>query len=399
MHVSHLSLTDFRNYKSVDLELVPGVNALVGPNGQGKTNIVEAVGYLGTLRSHRVASDAPLVRAGADRAVIRSRIVRGDRSASVEVEITAGKSNRARINRGSLVRARDILGLLHVVTFAPEDLVLVKGDPDARRSFLDVLSVQLVPRFSAVLSDYERVLRQRNTLLKSANPRRRSGGDGGLDLRTLDVWDEKLAQLGATIIELRHRVIAQLAPYVAAAYQQVSSNTSEAAIAYRSSLDPHGPEDASLHKLDTVTAALVEARLLDALVKLRSKELERGVTLVGPHRDDVELTIDGLPAKSHASHGESWSMSLALRLASYDLLTRGPENDGADWVPWGQDAEPVMILDDVFAELDSRRRSRLVERVAGAKQVIITAAVPEDVPDGLDGARFDVMAAEVARVI
>ncbi|GAA2239874.1 DNA replication/repair protein RecF [Rarobacter faecitabidus] len=399
MFVSHLSLIDFRNYENVDLELSPGINAFVGPNGQGKTNIVEAVGYLATLRSHRVASEAPLIRAGAQRGVIRSRIVRGDRASTVEVEITPGKSNRARINRGSLVRSREILGILHAVTFAPEDLVLVKGDPDARRTFLDTLCVQLVPRFAGILADYERVLRQRNTLLKSAGPRRRASAGGSVDLRTLDVWDEKLAQLGAQITTLRHGVIKQLAPYVAAAYDQVSSSASVAAIAYRSSLDAHVEQDESLELAPTVAAATIEARLLETLLKLRPKEVERGLTLVGPHRDDLYLSIDGLATKTHSSHGESWSMALALRLASYDLLTIGPSGDDVEWVPWAQDAEPVMILDDVFAELDARRRRSLVERVAAAKQVLITAAVAEDVPAELDGARFDVMAAEVARVI
>ncbi|GAA2519782.1 DNA replication/repair protein RecF [Rarobacter incanus] len=399
MYVSHLSLSDFRNYHHVDLEFDPGVNALVGPNGQGKTNIVEAVGYLATLASHRVAGDAPLLRAGAERAVIRSRIVRGDRASTAEVEILPGKSNRARINRGSVVRAKDILGLVHAVTFAPEDLALVKGDPNERRVFLDRLSVQLVPRFVGVLGDYERVLRQRNTLLKSAGPRRRSPDKGADDLRTLDVWDAKLAQLGGQITELRHAIVRHLHPYLVAAYDQVSSSQGTAHAQYRSGLDAHGDAGDELFRANEVSASMVEARMLDALTRVRPKELERGVTLVGPHRDEVALTIDDLAVKTHASHGESWSMALALRLASYDLLTQGSIGGDHSWSPWGQDAEPVMILDDVFAELDARRRARLVERVARAKQVLITAAVAQDIPGELEGARFDVMAAEVNRVI
>ncbi|SNS97932.1 DNA replication and repair protein RecF [Micrococcales bacterium KH10] len=399
MFVSHLSLVDFRSYEHVDVELGEGINAFVGPNGQGKTNIVEAIGYLATLRSHRVASEIPLIRAGTERAVIRSRIVRGDRASTVEVEIVPGKSNRARINRGSLTRARDILGLLHAVTFAPEDLVLVKGDPDARRDFLDVLCVQLAPRFASVLADYERVLRQRNTLLKTASGPRRGSDEGGFDLHTLEVWDAKLAQLGAKITHLRHGIVQELAPHIARTYDEVSAGQGVATAMYRSSLDAYADDEQTIGAATTISEAMIEAQLLDTLAKLRAKELQRGVTLVGPHRDDVVLTINDLAVKSYASHGESWSFALALRLASYDLLTVGPQHESHQWVPWGNDAEPVIILDDVFAELDVKRRDRLVERVARAKQVLITAAVAEDVPEGLDGRRFDVMQAEVTRVL
>jgi len=405
MHVSHLSLLDFRCYDAVDLELEPGVNAFVGPNGQGKTNLVEAIGYVATLGSHRVASDQALIRAGTPRAVVRTRIVRGDRASTVELEITAGKANRARINRGTMTRARDVLGLLHVVVFAPEDLVLVKGDPDARRSYLDGLMVQLAPRLSSVLSDYEKVVRQRSALLKSAGGARRSGAT--TDLRTLDVWDAKLAALGAQIMAFRHRLVRGLAPYVRAAYDQVSAGQGEAVVAYRPSLDQHrGDEDRDPAEQDSVTPseALLEARLLEALSRVRPKELDRGVCLVGPHRDDLVLTLGGLPAKGYASHGESWSLALALRLAAYDVLTLGPaagaEGESPDdWFPLGQDAEPVLVLDDVFAELDVRRRERLAHRVVDASQVLVTAAVPGDVPDELAGARFDVMAGEVSRVL
>ncbi|NMM18040.1 MAG: DNA replication/repair protein RecF [Cellulomonas sp.] len=438
MYVSHLSLTDFRSYAQVELPLDDGVTALVGPNGQGKTNLVEAIGYVATLASHRVPSDAALVRAGASRAVIRTKIVRehgrGDgsgraassevtrRTSLVELEITPGKANRARVNGGSPGRARDVLGLLRTVSFAPEDLSLVKGDPDGRRRFLDELAVLVTPRLAGVLGDYDRVLRQRSALLKSASAAVR-GTRGAADLRTLDVWDAKLAQAGAQVIVARRQIVAALAPHVARAYEQVSAGQGEAVIGYRSSLDVEldradeqgrgatstGEPGPAAPREPNGSTRLVEAQLLEAMGHLRSKEIERGVCLVGPHRDDLVLTLGALPAKGYASHGESWSFALALRLASYTLLTRGPDGSAARpdadsgpdlWMAdWGEDGEPVLILDDVFAELDVRRRDRLAELVAPARQVIITAAVPGDVPEQLAGARVDVMGGEVARVL
>ncbi|MBD7918735.1 DNA replication/repair protein RecF [Cellulomonas sp. Sa3CUA2] len=399
MYVAHLSLTDFRSYPQVELPLEPGITALVGPNGQGKTNLVEAVGYVATLGSHRVPSDAALVRAGANRAVVRAKVVREERATLVEVEITPGKANRSRINGGSPGRARDVLGILRTVLFAPEDLALVKGDPDGRRRFLDDLLVQLTPRIAGVLGDYERVLRQRSALLKSAAAATRARS--GADLRTLDVWDAKLAQTGAQVVVARQALVAALRPRAAHAYEQVSAGQGDLVLTYRSSLDTalgQTPEDHAELAPDA-GVELVEARLLDAMGRLRGKEIERGVCLVGPHRDDLVLQLGDLPAKGYASHGESWSVALALRLASYALLTHGVDDAGAWSADWGPDGEPVLILDDVFAELDTRRRERLAELVAGARQVLVTAAVPQDVPEPLAGARVDVMAGEVARVL
>lgn len=427
MYVSHLSLTDFRSYAQVDLELQPGVTALVGPNGQGKTNLVEAIGYVATLGSHRVPSDAALVRSGCGRAVVRAKVIRGDRSRLAEIEITAGKANRARINGAPVPRVRDVLGILRTVLFAPEDLGLVKGDPDGRRRFLDELAVLVTPRMAGVIGDYERVLRQRSALLKSAGAASR-GPRGGADLRTLDVWDAKLARTGAEILAMRMALIQALRPHVAHAYEQVSAGQGAAEISYRSSLDAvvddssNGPyrgeaETPGRVSRGTPTVDLLEAQLLDAMSRLRSREIERGVCLVGPHRDDLVLMLGDLPAKGYASHGESWSFALALRLASYRLLTDGVSaTSGAPQAPsaaepgagpaypdlWiadvGMDGEPVLILDDVFAELDVRRRQRLAELVAPARQVIITAAVVDDVPEQLEGARVDVMAGEITRV-
>ena len=402
MYVSHLSLRDFRSYEEADVELEPGVNAFVGPNGQGKTNLVEAVGYVATLSSHRVASDAALIRAGSSSAIIRTRVVRGERASTIELEIAAGKANRARINRAPASKVRDVVGILRTVVFAPEDLVLVKGDPDARRRFLDELTVLLTPRMSSVLGDYERVLRQRSALLKSAGAARRARSEG--DLRTLDVWDAKLAQLGAQIIGVRQRLDQALRPFVAAAYEEVSSGQGAAQVIYKSSLAGARDPDAHVPDPDERSSTeVLEAQLLEAMGRLRSKEIERGVCLVGPHRDDLVLQLGALPAKGYASHGESWSFALALRLASYRLLTLGVSDPALAedlWMPESMDdGEPVLILDDVFAELDSRRRRRLSEIVAGARQVLITAAVAEDVPAELAGTRIDVLGGTVTRVV
>lgn len=379
MHVTHLSLVDFRSYETAELALESGVTALIGPNGQGKTNLIEAIGYVASHSSHRVSTDAPLIRSGASRAVVRCAIARDDRTALIELEIVPGGSNRARINRSPVTRPREALGVLRTVLFAPEDLAVVKGDPDGRRRFLDDLLIARSPRFAGVRADYDRVLRQRNALLKTAGATIKAGRG---DVRTLDVWDAHLATAGAELLAGRLRLVRELSPLVAKAYEAVSQGQGVAAIDYRSSLG----EDVTA--TGAVDRELLQARLLEALAKTRPAELERGISLVGPHRDDLVLTLGGLPARGYASHGESWSFALALRLSSYDLLC----GDG------GAESEPVLILDDVFAELDVGRRHRLAELVAGAEQVIVTAAVAADVPEVLDGARVDVMAGQVTRV-
>ncbi|MEU2155551.1 DNA replication/repair protein RecF [Streptomyces sp. NPDC019396] len=373
MHVTHLSLADFRSYARVEVPLDPGVTAFVGANGQGKTNLVEAVGYLATLGSHRVASDAPLVRVGADRAVIRAAVTQGERSQLVELELNPGRANRARINRSSQVRPRDVLGIVRTVLFAPEDLALVKGDPGERRRFLDELITARSPRMAGVRSDYERVLKQRNTLLKTAAMARRHGGRGA-DLSTLDVWDQHLARAGAELLAQRLDLIATLRPLADKAYEQLAPGGGPVALEYRGSAGSgvHGREE-------------LYEQLRAALGEVRKQEVDRGVTLVGPHRDELLLKLGELPAKGYASHGESWSYALALRLASYDLL-RAEGN------------EPVLVLDDVFAELDARRRERLAELVAPGEQVLVTAAVEDDVPGVLSGARYVVADGAVERV-
>ncbi len=376
MHVTHLSLADFRSYARVEVSLEPGVTTFVGPNGQGKTNLVEAVGYLASLGSHRVSSDAPLVRMGAERAVVRAAVRQGDRQQLVELELNPGRANRARINRSSQVKPRDVLGIVRTVLFAPEDLALVKGDPGERRRFLDELMTARSPRMAGVRSDYDRVLKQRNTLLKSAAMARRHGGRE-LDMSTLDVWDEHLARVGAELLAQRLELISALRPLADKAYERLAPGGGPVALEYKGPAGDGGADGVSREEL--------YAELLGALQESRRSEIERGVTLVGPHRDDLVLKLGELPAKGYASHGESWSFALSLRLASYELL----KSEGN---------EPVLVLDDVFAELDARRRARLAELVAPGEQVLVTAAVEEDVPEVLVGARFSVSEGEVVRV-
>jgi DNA replication and repair protein RecF len=376
-----LQVTDFRSWEHADLELEPGPAVLVGRNGQGKTNLVEALGYVATLGSHRVATDAPLIRHGAARAIVRTAVVNEGRELTIELEITAGKANRARVNRGPVPRTRDVLGILRTVLFAPEDLALVRGDPGERRRFLDELLVLRAPRYAGVRADYDRVLRQRNALLKSSGHARRAGSKG--DIGTLDVWDGHLARHGAELLAARLDLVADLAPHVTAAYAGVAPESRPATVRYRSGIADSIPDEYGTAAARADREELTDA-LLAAMVAHRDQELDRGVSLVGPHRDELELTLDRFPAKGYASHGESWSFALALRLASYELL----RDDGN---------EPVLVLDDVFAELDRRRRERLAEVSIAAEQVLVTAAVAEDVPAELAGARYLVADGEVHR--
>jgi DNA replication and repair protein RecF len=376
VHLSRLGVIDFRSYSTATIDLAPGVTTLLGRNGQGKTNLVEAAGYVASLGSHRVATDAPLVRHGAETAIVRATVVRDGRESLVELEIVPGRSNRARLNRSALTRPRDVLGTLRTVLFAPEDLALVKGDPGERRRFLDELLVARAPRFAGVRADYERVLKQRNALLKSASAqflKRREP-----DLSTLDVWNEHLAAAGAELLAARLALVAELQPLVAKSYGELTTAGGPPVLSYRSSAAPEGAEPPADR---TALADLLRTALAGA----RTQELQRGVSLVGPHRDDLVLRLDDLPAKGYASQGESWSYALALRLAGFELLRA----DGDD---------PVLILDDVFAELDAERRRRLAEHVRHAEQVLVSAAVPDDIPAELSGTRFRVHEGEVARV-
>ncbi|WP_193045293.1 DNA replication/repair protein RecF [Mycolicibacterium baixiangningiae] len=366
MFVRHLTLTDFRSWARADLELAPGRTVFVGANGFGKTNLVEALWYSATLGSHRVASDAPLIRDGAPRAVVSTIVVNEGRELAVDLEITTGRANKARLNRSPVRSPREVLGVLRAVLFAPEDLALVRGDPGERRRYLDELATTRRPSIAGVRADYDRVLRQRTALLKSAAAARYRGDRSVLD--TLDVWDGHLAAHGALLMAARANLVHHLTPEVEKAYQLLAPGSRPAAIRYRTSIDAD----------DDVTAEYYEAALLDAMARKRDAELERGVCLVGPHRDDLELRLGDQMTKGYASHGESWSMALALRLASYELL----RTDGSD---------PVLLLDDVFAELDAARRRALAEVAASAEQVLVTAAVEEDIPADWDARRIMIL--------
>lgn len=378
MHVTHLSLADFRNYARAELALTAGPTLLVGRNGQGKTNLVEAISYPSLGGSHRVAGDAALVRAGEEAAIVRMRVAHDDRAIVVELQLNKSGTNRAQVN-GSVVRMRELPRYVHTVLFAPEDLALVRGEPSGRRSFLDALVVQRSPRMAGTLGDYDRVLRQRNSLLKSARASRLSPDA----LTTLDVWDERLVTLGVEIMAARVALVAELRPHLAAGYAAVAGDDHAATLGLRhSAVDPSG--DAPLDDSDELDAERAAAQFRFSLAERRRAELERAVTLVGPHRDDLVLTLNGLPARTHASHGESWSYALALKLAAARVLR-------ADAVA----GDPIVILDDVFAELDEGRRERLADAVADFEQVLITAAVENDVPERLAATRIPIVAGTI----
>jgi DNA replication and repair protein RecF len=364
MRLERLEVVDFRNHDSAEVELPAGVSVLAGPNGVGKTNLLEAVGYLATLGSHRVGQDASLIRAGAASAVIRAAVRRAGRRLLVDVELRPGNGVRGRVNGAPVPRARDLLGVVRATLFAPEDLGLVRGDPEERRRFLDTLATQRLPRYHGSRQDYDRVLRQRNTLLRSAGGRLPASA-----LATLEVWDEKLASAGAEIWSERLRLVAALTPRVELTYQRLAGRDDTVDVAYVSSVAGPGAADPD-------PAKLAQA-LRERLVADRAREVERGLTLSGPHRDDLSLGLRGLPARTHASHGEAWSLALALRLAAHRLLAEEGE-------------EPVLLMDDVFAELDRQRRDRVAEAALAAEQSIITAAVAEELPRSINAAVFHV---------
>lgn len=364
MYVRHLGLRDFRSWAYADLDLQPGRTVFIGSNGFGKTNLLEALWYSSTLGSHRVGTDAPLIRAGAARAVVSTIVVNEGRECAVDLEIAAGRANKARLNRSPVRSTREVIGVLRAVLFAPEDLALVRGDRSERRRYLDDLATVRRPAVAAVRADYEKVLRQRTALLKSVSGARYRGDRGTLD--TLDVWDSRLAEHGAQLMAARIDLVNQLAPEVEKAYQLLAPGSRVASVSYRSSLGADASADVAGGDRE-----FLEAALLAALSARRDAELERGMCLVGPHRDDLELWLGDQPAKGFASHGESWSFALALRLAAYELL-RAEESD------------PVLLLDDVFAELDAARRRALAAVAESAEQVLVTAAVVEDIPAGWD---------------
>lgn len=389
MRVSHLAVDDFRSYKHAVVEFDPGVTVLVGPNGQGKTNLVEALAYLSTFSSHRVSAEAALVRIpspGEDPvggAVVRTRLIHGEREHVIELEIVRGKANRARLNR-TQTRPRDIVGMVKTVVFAPEDLSLIRGEPGVRRTFLDELTIQRKPLMVQIKADFDKVAKQRAALMKQAQARLRRGHSP--DLSTIDIWDENFARLSARITAERAALVREMADPAHRAYDKVADSPKQLSVRLDAAIDsvllPHNAEGSGVEEhpdLEDVEANT--DRLLAALVHLREREMERGVNLVGAHRDDLHLELGGMPVRGYASHGESWSVALALRLAAFEILSE-------------QGEQPILILDDVFAELDARRRTRLAELVADVDQVLVTAAVAQDVPEGLVGAMIHVRADE-----
>ena len=384
MYVKRVRLTNFRNYKTADLELYPGVNLLHGSNGQGKTNLVEAINFFGSLSSHRVAGLTPLIKQGEETAIISLELAHDERELLMEFELNSDSSNRARLNKSPVAKPKDILGYLNSVIFAPEDLDIVKRDPTNRRAFIDQLIIQFTPRMLGVYSNYERVLKQRNTLLKSA----RAKGTKGSALSTLSAWDESLVSLGSEIIAARVSIAQKLEPGLITNYQAIAKSNNEPKMFIKSSIIRTAAIDSeesdSAEYLAITDREQIAELFRETLERTRPKELERGITLVGPHRDDLVLILGSLPAKGYASHGESWSYALALRLASLEIL-KAESRLG----------DPILILDDVFAELDADRRAKLAELVLGNEQVIITAAVIEDVPEALSAKRFSVVAGEI----
>ena len=382
MIVSHLSLTDFRNYESAEVELRSGPNLFVGSNGQGKTNLVESIGYLSTLASHRVSTDQALIRQGSELAIVRARLEHADRQLLVELQLNRSGANRAQVNRVA-VKPRELPRYIASVLFAPEDLALVRGEPAGRRRFLDQLLVQLIPRFAGVQSDFERVLRQRNTLLKSARGARVAEGQ----LSTLELWDERLVALGTEIVVGRQELVDRLQPHVAQAYASIAGDAHRAELAFQLSVGTSRPDEELASDPGSGRAgepAEVAEQFRAALARVRRDELDRGLTLIGPHRDDLLLALNALPARGYASHGESWSFALALKLASAAVL-RADSAVG----------DPIVILDDVFAELDEDRRAKLASAIDDYEQVLITAAVFDDVPAPLAAHAVHILAGRI----
>lgn len=372
MHLRELRLVDYRSWPRLDLSLEPGTTVLVGRNGFGKTNVLESIGLLATGKSHRVSTDAPLVRSGREGALVKALAHNRGRELAVELAVNKGKPNRATLNTSPVRSPRQILGVVQSVIFAPEDLSLVRGEPGGRRAFLDDLAVQRRPRVAALRAEYDKVVRQRTALLRNAAAAMRRGGSLAETLASIEVWDVRLAELGAQIVAARAALVGALEPLLTEAYARLAPGSRPATISYVPRLRGEIPGPESL-----VDTEFMEAVLLAEIAARREDEVARAQTLVGPHRDELALRLGDEPAKGFASHGESWSFALSLRIASLELLR-------------ADDLEPILLLDDVFAELDTARRASLAAVAGGVEQVLVTAAVPEDLPSALAGTRCTV---------
>ena len=354
MHLSHLSLKNFRSYSELELPLNPGITIFIGRNGEGKTNIVESILYLAFLSSHRTAGDLPLIKLGESAAYLRSRIQNPEREILVELEINAEKANRARINQNPVKSQKELFGLIQCIYFSPEDMDLVRGDPLERRRFIDQILILRSPRLAGVIADYERAVKQRNALLKTR-----------ANQVSLEPWDQQVAKFGGEIISARISLLTDFGPFFSEVYENIAPDK-KAHIKYKSSL-----EYPSINPKENYEAIIFK------MSELKSQELDRGLTLVGPHRDDLVLHLGDHPVKGYASHGESWSVALSLKLAAYNLLIK-------------EEIKPILILDDVFSELDEERRSQLINLAKSAEQTFITVAVEGDLPKDLPGTIFNV---------
>lgn len=366
MYIDHVSLLNYRTYALLNLPLHSGATVFLGPNGVGKTNIVEAIDYTANLKSHRVSNDGPLVRMGSKHAYIRTRVLQNNQQTVTEFEITPGQSNRVRINRAGPVAAREALGISKTVLFSPEDLSLIKADPSFRRRYLDDLAVALRPAVAAYRSDYDRLVRQRNSLLKIMRTKRY----GLQEKQELEVWNQQLSEAGANLLLARLKVLLLLSPHIQRAYAELTDASKQVELSYESTVFPLLSGD-FLKQAASLNLEQMIATLLDEYHTKQAEEIERGMSLVGPHRDEINIDLGSLPARGFASHGETWSLALSLRLGSWYLHC-------ADQVSPG--LAPILILDDVFAELDRDRRRRLGSLVSEAEQVLVTSAVPSDIP-------------------
>ncbi len=362
MLITNLNLTNYRSYSTLDLTLNPGVSIFVGKNGEGKTNIAEAVLYLTFLSSHRATGNTPLIKLGNQSAYVRAKVKYPEREILVELEINIDKTNRAKVNQNQVRSQKEIFGIVQAIYFSPEDLDIVRGDPGERRRFIDQLLTLRSPRIAGVISDYERAVKQRNSLLKT-----RASSDA------LNPWDKQVAELGGEIITLRMLALNELKPIFNQVYKDIS-DTKPAEIIYKSSI-----ENPSLSQGEN------SEKITERLVNNRGAELDRGLTLTGPHRDDLLLILGDHAVKGYASHGESWSIALSLKLATYNLL----KSDGLS---------PILILDDVFSELDEERRERLAEIAKSAEQTIITVAVENDLPKSITGSKYLVRSGAVSKL-
>jgi len=360
--ITNLNLTNYRSYSTLDLNLGSGITIFVGKNGEGKTNIAESILYLTFLNSHRASGNTPLVKLGANAAYIRAKVKYPEREILVELEINIDKANRAKINQNPTRSQKEIFGIVQAIYFSPEDLDIVRGDPSERRRFIDQLLTLRSPRVAAVISDYERAVKQRNSLLKTR-----------ASTQALEPWDKQVADFGGQLISLRLSGLAQLTPLFNQIYKEIS-NVKPAEIIYKSSLEG-----------SSENATENSEKIMEKLITNRSSELERGLTLTGPHRDDLLLTLGDHQVKGYASHGESWSIALSLKLATYNLL----KSDGLS---------PILILDDVFSELDEDRREKLSQIAKTAEQTIITVAVESDLPKSLSGDRYLVKSGSVSKL-